>query len=84
MKDISTLWAVEELFAVRKYLRSDSVGPRVCQIPESDASRLDPYADKLLAPYAAAGGGEVFRKQKRTIKQLHADLEVGLGQRRLV
>jgi transposase len=55
---------------VRKYLRSDGVEPKF-NVPER-ASRLDPYADKLshmLRQEAARP-----RKQKRTIKQLHADL----------
>jgi transposase len=59
---------------VRKYLRSDSVEPRFA-VPDRP-SRLDPFADKLahmLRQEAAKS-----RKQKRTVKQLHADL-VALG-----
>ena len=59
---------------VRKYLRSDSVEPRFAT-PDRP-SRLDPFADKLahmLRQEAAKS-----RKQKRTVKQLHADL-VALG-----
>ena len=59
---------------VRKYLRSDSVEPRFAT-PDRP-SRLDPLADKLahmLRQEAAKS-----RKQKRTVKQLHADL-VALG-----
>ncbi|TDX62833.1 transposase [Methylosinus sp. sav-2] len=59
---------------VRKYLRSDSVEP-LFATPDRP-SRLDPFADKLahmLRQEAAKS-----RKQKRTVKQLHADL-VALG-----
>ncbi|CAN2532667.1 hypothetical+protein [Methylocapsa aurea] len=59
---------------VRKYLRSDSVEPQFAT-PDRP-SRLDPFADKLahmLRQEAAKS-----RKQKRTVKQLHADL-VALG-----
>ena len=59
---------------VRKYLRSDSVEPKV-QLPDRP-SRLDPYADKLSHMLRHEAGKS--RKQKRTIKQLHADL-VALG-----
>src|SRR5450631_3696097 len=55
---------------VRKSLRSDSVEPKF-NVPDRP-SKLDPYADKLsqmLRQEAAKS-----RKQKRTIKQLHADL----------
>lgn len=55
---------------VRKYLRTDSVEPRF-NVPDR-ASKLDPYADKLSAMLRAETG--TSRKQKRTIKQLHADL----------
>jgi transposase len=59
---------------VRKYLRTDSVEPRF-DTPDRP-SGLDPFADKLsqmLRQEAAKS-----RKQKRTVKQLHADL-VALG-----
>ena len=59
---------------VRKYLRSDSVEPKF-NTP-GRPSGLDPYADKLshmLRQEAAKS-----RKQKRTAKQLHADL-IALG-----
>ena len=59
---------------VRKYLRSDSVEPKF-NIPDRP-SRLDPYADKLSHMLRQEAGKS--RKQKRTIKQLHADL-VALG-----
>jgi transcriptional regulator with XRE-family HTH domain len=54
---------------VRKYLRSDSVEPRF-NVPDRH-SKLDPYADKLSAMLRVETGKS--RKQKRTIKQLHAD-----------
>ena len=57
---------------VRKYLRSDSVEPKF-NIPDRP-SRLDPYADKLSHMLRQEAGKS--RKQKRTIKQLHADLVV--------
>ena len=55
---------------VRKYLRSDSVEPRF-NVPDRP-SKLDPYADKLSAMLRVETGKS--RKQKRTIRQLHADL----------
>jgi transposase len=57
---------------VRKYLRSDSVEPRF-NVPDR-SSKLDPYADKLSHMLRQAAGKS--RKQKRTIKPLHADLMV--------
>ena len=59
---------------VRKYLRSDSVEPKF-NVPDRP-SKLDPYADKLSRMLLQEAGKS--RKQKRTIKQLHADL-VALG-----
>src|SRR5690606_5279956 len=59
---------------VRKYLRSDGVEPRFA-VPDR-ASKLDPYADKLSHMLRLEAGRS--RKQKRTIRQLHADL-VSLG-----
>jgi hypothetical protein len=59
---------------VRKYLRSDSVEPKF-NVPDRP-SRLDPYADKLSHMLRQEAGKS--RKQKRTVKQLHADL-VALG-----
>jgi transposase len=55
---------------VRKYLRSDTVEPKfnIADRP----SKLDPYADKLSQMLRQEAGKS--RKQKRTIKQLHADL----------
>ena len=55
---------------VRKYLRSDSVEPKFA-VPDRP-SRLDPYADKLSQMLRQEAGKS--RKQKRTVKQLHADL----------
>lgn len=57
---------------VRKYLRADSVEPQFTA-PDRP-SKLDPYADKLSAMLRVEMGKS--RKQKRTIKQLHADLAV--------
>jgi transposase len=57
---------------VRKYLRSGSEEPKF-SIPDRP-SRLDPYADKLSHMLRQEAGKS--RKQKRTIKQLHADLMV--------
>ena len=55
---------------VRKYLRSDTVEPKfnIADRP----SKLDPYADKLSQMLRQEAGKS--RKQKRTTKQLHADL----------
>ena len=55
---------------VRKYLRADSVEPRF-NAPDRP-SKLDPFADKLSAMLRVETSKG--RKQKRTIKQLHADL----------
>jgi transposase len=55
---------------VRKYLRSDAVEPKF-NIPDRP-SKLDPYADKLSQMLRQEA--EKSRKQKRTTKQLHADL----------
>jgi hypothetical protein len=55
---------------VRKHLRSDSVEPKFA-VPDRP-SRLDPYADKLSHMLRQEAGKS--RKQKRTVKQLHADL----------
>jgi transposase len=65
-RDIPTHRSVE----VRKYLRSDTVEPKfnVADRP----SKLDPYADKLSQMLRQEAGKS--RKQKRTTKQLHADL----------
>lgn len=59
---------------IRKYLRSDTVEPQF-KVPERP-SKLDPFAQQLSAWLQR----ELVRsrKQKRTVKQLHADL-VSLG-----
>lgn len=59
---------------VRKYLRSGTVEPRF-KTPERP-SKLDPFVERLTAWLRRELGRP--RKQKRTIKQLHADL-VSLG-----
>ena len=59
---------------VRKCLRTDSVEPKF-DTPDRP-SRLDPFADKLSHMLRQEAGKS--RKQKRTVKQLHADL-VTLG-----
>src|ERR1700759_2933499 len=55
---------------VRRYLCSDSVEPKF-SVPDRP-SKLDPYADKLSQMLRQEAGRS--RKQKRTIRQLHADL----------
>ena len=55
---------------VRKYLRSDSVEPKFA-VPDRP-KQAGPTRRQAVAD-AAAGGGK-SRKQKRTVKQLHADL----------
>jgi transposase len=59
---------------IRKYLRSGSVEPKF-SVP-GRPSKLDPYAAKLSAWLKTEAGKS--RKQRRTVKQLHADL-VALG-----
>ena len=59
---------------IRKYLRSGAVEPRF-KVPER-SSGLDPFAGKLALWLKAEAGKS--RKQRRTVKQLHADL-VALG-----
>src|SRR5271166_4833571 len=55
---------------VRKYLRSDIVEPKFNLADRT--SKLDPYADKLS--HLLRQETWKSRKQKRTIKQPHADL----------
>src|SRR6218665_3915961 len=55
---------------IRKYLRLDGVEPRF-KVPERP-SKLDPFADRLSAWLKTES--KKNRKQKRTMKQLHADL----------
>ena len=59
---------------IRKYLRAGSVEPKF-KIPERP-SKLDPYAEKLALWLKVETGKS--RKQRRTAKQMHADL-VALG-----
>ena len=59
---------------IRKYLRSGEVEP-VFKVPERP-SKLDPYADKLSGWLRIEASKS--RKQRRTVKQMHADL-VELG-----
>jgi transposase len=57
---------------IRKYLRTDAVEPKF-QVP-GRPSKLDPFAEKLTGWLRAESGKS--RKQKRTAKQLYADLVV--------
>ncbi|MET3854634.1 transposase [Rhizobium sp. OAE497] len=59
---------------IRKYLRANGVEPKF-NVPERP-SKLDPFADRLSAWLKTES--KKGRKQKRTMKQLHADL-VSLG-----
>ena len=59
---------------IRKYLRSDTVEPQF-KAP-ARPSKLDPFAEKLSGWLQIEAGKS--RKQKRTVKQMHADL-VALG-----
>lgn len=59
---------------IRTYLRPDTVEPQF-KIPERP-SKLDPFVDRLTAWLRREMGRS--RKQKRTVKHLHADL-VSLG-----
>jgi transposase len=57
---------------IRKYLRAGTVEPRF-KVPERP-SKLDPFAEKLSGWLRIEAGKS--RKQKRTAKQMHADLVV--------
>lgn len=89
MIDVATLsvirrWALRERLSIReiagrtglsrntirKYLRADEVPPQYK--PRVSASRLDPFADKLAGWLKTESNKS--RKQRRTIKQMHADL----------
>ncbi len=59
---------------IRKYLRAGTVEPRF-KVPDRP-SKLDAFADKLAGWLTTEASKP--RKQKRTIKQLHADL-IALG-----
>ena len=89
MIDVATLsvirrWALREHLSLReiarrtglsrntikKYLRADTVEPRYAKRVSS--SKLDPFADKLAGWLKTEAGKS--RKQRRTVKQMHADL----------
>jgi transposase len=57
---------------IRKYLRADAAEPKF-KVPDR-TSKLDPFAEKLTGWLRQEAGKS--RKQKRTAKQLHADLTV--------
>jgi len=57
---------------IRKYLRADTVEPKF-RLPVRP-SKLDPFADKLAGWLRIEAAR--FRKQRRTVKQMHADLVV--------
>ena len=59
---------------IRKYLRARTVEPQF-KVPERP-SKLDPFAEKLSGWLRVEVGRS--RKQRRTVKQMHADL-VTLG-----
>ncbi|NRP21734.1 hypothetical protein LPJGGPFB_04993 [Ensifer adhaerens] len=59
---------------IRKYLRAGGVEPKF-NVPDRP-SKLDPFADRLSSWLKTES--KKGRKQKRTMKQLHADL-VSLG-----
>ena len=89
MIDVATLsvirrWALREHLSLReiarrtglsrntikKYLRADTVEPRYAK--RVSPSKLDPFADKLAGWLKTETGKS--RKQRRTVKQMHADL----------
>ena len=89
MIDVATLsvirrWALREQLSIReiarrtglsrntikKYLRSEVVEPRYAK--RVGPSKLDPFADKLAAWLKSEASKS--RKQRRTCKQMHADL----------
>jgi transposase len=57
---------------IRKYLRADTVEP-VFKVP-ARPSKLDPFAEKLSGWLKVESGKS--RKQRRTAKQMHADLVI--------
>lgn len=59
---------------IRKYLRAGTVEPKF-RVPDRP-SKLDPFTNKLSGWLKVEAGKS--RKQKRTVKQMHADL-VALG-----
>lgn len=89
MIDVATLsvirrWALREHLSLReiarrtglsrntikKYLRADTVEPRYAK--RVSPSKLDPFADKLAGWLKTEAGKS--RKQRRTVKQMYADL----------
>ena len=93
MIDVATLsvirrWALREQLSLReiarrtglsrntikKYLRAGTVEPRYAK--RASPSKLDPYADKLSGWLKSEAVKS--RKQRRTVKQMHAEL-VALG-----
>jgi transposase len=69
IRDISRVTGLSRN-TVRKYLRLDGVEPKF-KTPDRP-SKLDPFADRLAAWLKTEANKP--RKQKRTLKQLHADL----------
>jgi transposase len=57
---------------IRKYLRADTVEPKF-KVPERP-SKLDPFAE-MLSGWLLINAGK-SRKQRRTAKQMHADLVI--------
>ena len=55
---------------IKKYLRSGEIEPRFA-VPER-GSKLDPFAEKLASWLKTEANKS--RKQRRTLKQMHADL----------
>jgi hypothetical protein len=60
---------------IRRYLRAGAVEPKF-KVPERP-SKLDPFAGKLSGWLLTEAGKS--RKQRRTAKQMHADLALGYG-----
>ncbi|GGA40528.1 hypothetical protein GCM10011499_07620 [Pelagibacterium lentulum] len=60
---------------IRKYLRSDTVEPKF-KVPERP-SKIDPFAEKLSSWLKAESRKP--RNQRRTVKQIHADLTITLA-----
>ena len=59
---------------VKKHLKADTIEPKF--VISDRPSKLDPFAEKLAGWMKLEAGKS--RKQRRTLKQLHADL-VALG-----
>jgi hypothetical protein len=60
---------------IKKYLRAGEAEPRYAK--RVSASKLDPFAEKLAGWLKTESGKS--RKQRRTVKQMHADLAAALG-----